>query len=161
MSERTRRSSTRKQVLPDPEESNNSKSCDVETASEQTFSLEEKEREIWDEVRDENYDIIEQLPLTIHRLFTLIRQLDCQACGASCRFYLKELNGGPTWSSQTILTVYFQKSINMSNCAINSTRMGLNLLNQQRWNGVLCHSQVLPMVSQYALDIIIFVHKEQ
>ena len=105
--------------------------------------------------------VIEQLPLTIHRLFTLIRQLDCQACGASCRFYLKELNGGPTWSSQTILTVYFQKSINMSNCAINSTRMGLNLLNQQRWNGVLCHSQVLPMVSQYALDIIIFVHKEQ
>jgi len=56
MSARTRRSSTRKQVLPDPEESNNSKSCDVETASEQTFSLEEKEREIWDEVRDENYD---------------------------------------------------------------------------------------------------------
>lgn len=76
MSARTR-SSTRKQTLQEPEESDKSRGADSE--AEQSFNLEEKEQEIWDEVRDEHYDIIEQLPLTIHRQLTLLHQLDYQS----------------------------------------------------------------------------------
>lgn len=71
-----------------------------EDNSEQPSSEREREREIWDELRDEHYDsklpvdsasfltlilpaqVIEQLPLTIHRQLTLLRQLDNQAHGA-------------------------------------------------------------------------------
>ncbi|KAF7778924.1 hypothetical protein Agabi119p4_3269 [Agaricus bisporus var. burnettii] len=48
-------------------------------SDEESFNPEEREEEIWDEVREEHYDIIEQLPLTIHRQMTLLRQLDHQA----------------------------------------------------------------------------------
>ena len=51
-----RRSSTRRQVLPGSHEIDHSKSADMEREAQQPFSLEEKEREIWDEVRDEHYD---------------------------------------------------------------------------------------------------------
>lgn len=40
---------------------------------------EEKEREVWDLVREERYEIVEQLPLTIHRQLSLMRQLDEQS----------------------------------------------------------------------------------
>ncbi|KAJ3573736.1 hypothetical protein NP233_g2252 [Leucocoprinus birnbaumii] len=79
MSARTR-SSARKQALQeDPEESDRGSDVESEEGAEQSFSLEEKEQEIWDEVRDEHFDIIEQLPLTIHRQLTLLHQLDCQS----------------------------------------------------------------------------------
>ncbi|KAF9452802.1 hypothetical protein P691DRAFT_146595 [Macrolepiota fuliginosa MF-IS2] len=71
MSARTR-SSTRIQALHNVDDTEDDN-------EEQPISLEEKEQEVWDEIRDEHYDIIEQLPLTIHRQFTLLRQLDNQA----------------------------------------------------------------------------------
>ncbi|TEB36056.1 hypothetical protein FA13DRAFT_1727613 [Coprinellus micaceus] len=40
---------------------------------------EDKEREVWDLVREERYEIVEQLPLTIHRQLSLMRQLDEQS----------------------------------------------------------------------------------
>ncbi|RXW13025.1 hypothetical protein EST38_g12828 [Candolleomyces aberdarensis] len=39
----------------------------------------EKEREVWDAVREERYEIVEQLPLTIHRQLSLLHQLDEQS----------------------------------------------------------------------------------
>ncbi|KAI0371808.1 hypothetical protein BV20DRAFT_1112460 [Pilatotrama ljubarskyi] len=38
-----------------------------------------KERELWDAFREENYELLEQLPLSLHRAFTLIHELDQQA----------------------------------------------------------------------------------
>ncbi|KAI0362781.1 hypothetical protein OH77DRAFT_1417070 [Trametes cingulata] len=38
-----------------------------------------KEREVWDAFREENYELLEQLPLSLHRAFTLIQELDQQA----------------------------------------------------------------------------------
>jgi len=39
----------------------------------------EKEPEIWDAFREEHYEAIEQLPLSLHRQFILMRELDQQA----------------------------------------------------------------------------------
>ncbi|KAF4576903.1 hypothetical protein EYR36_000498 [Pleurotus pulmonarius] len=41
----------------------------------------DKEQMIWDAFREEHYEAIEQLPLTLHRQFTLMRELDQQAKG--------------------------------------------------------------------------------
>ncbi|CDO69121.1 hypothetical protein BN946_scf185042.g23 [Trametes cinnabarina] len=38
-----------------------------------------KEREVWDAFREEHYELLEQLPLSLHRAFTLIHELDQQA----------------------------------------------------------------------------------
>ncbi|KAI0670688.1 hypothetical protein C8Q78DRAFT_975056 [Trametes maxima] len=38
-----------------------------------------KEREVWDAFREEQYELLEQLPLSLHRAFTLIHELDQQA----------------------------------------------------------------------------------
>ncbi|TBU50172.1 hypothetical protein BD309DRAFT_946038 [Dichomitus squalens] len=38
-----------------------------------------KERDIWDAFREEHYELLEQLPISIHRDFTLIQELDQQA----------------------------------------------------------------------------------
>ncbi|KAJ8461940.1 hypothetical protein ONZ51_g11228 [Trametes cubensis] len=38
-----------------------------------------KEREVWDAFREEHYELLEQLPLSLHRAFTLIQELDQQA----------------------------------------------------------------------------------
>ncbi|KXN87714.1 Inhibitor of growth protein 4 [Leucoagaricus sp. SymC.cos] len=80
MSARTR-SSTRIQALQAPDDPEESVGFEEEEEREDgtSASLEEKEQEIWDEIRDEHYDIIEQLPLTIHRQLTLLHQLDCQS----------------------------------------------------------------------------------
>ncbi|KAH9946392.1 uncharacterized protein BXZ73DRAFT_73164 [Epithele typhae] len=40
-----------------------------------------REREIWDAFREEHYEVLEQLPLSLHRAFTLIKELDQQAQG--------------------------------------------------------------------------------
>ncbi|KDR81396.1 hypothetical protein GALMADRAFT_239266 [Galerina marginata CBS 339.88] len=44
----------------------------------------EKEQEVWDAIREAHYEAIEQLPLTLHRQLSLMRQLDEQttACTA-------------------------------------------------------------------------------
>uniref|UniRef100_A0A0W0F569 Inhibitor of growth protein N-terminal histone-binding domain-containing protein n=1 Tax=Moniliophthora roreri TaxID=221103 RepID=A0A0W0F569_MONRR len=41
----------------------------------------DKEREIWDSVREEHFEVVEQLPLTLHRQFTLLKELDQQSQG--------------------------------------------------------------------------------
>lgn len=41
----------------------------------------DKERDIWDAFREEHFEVVEQLPLTLHRQFSLMRQLDEQAQG--------------------------------------------------------------------------------
>lgn len=38
----------------------------------------QKELEIWDAFREENYEVLEQLPLSLHRSFTLMLELDQQ-----------------------------------------------------------------------------------
>ncbi|KAI8998923.1 hypothetical protein BD414DRAFT_476450 [Trametes punicea] len=38
-----------------------------------------KEREVWDAFREEHYELLEQLPLSLHRAFKLIHELDQQA----------------------------------------------------------------------------------
>ncbi|RPD65815.1 hypothetical protein L226DRAFT_529956 [Lentinus tigrinus ALCF2SS1-7] len=38
-----------------------------------------KEQEIWDVFKEEQYEVLEQLPLSLHRAFTLIHELDEQA----------------------------------------------------------------------------------
>lgn len=69
---------------------------DMDTESD-AHSILEKEREIWDSFREEHYEgigahvyplavtkgrkAIEQLPLTLHRQLSLMRQLDEQASG--------------------------------------------------------------------------------
>jgi len=58
MSVQPRRSSTRRQVLPGSHETDHSKGGDMEIEAQQLFNLEGKEREIWDEVRDEHYDSV-------------------------------------------------------------------------------------------------------
>ncbi|KAI0710403.1 hypothetical protein C8T65DRAFT_739679 [Cerioporus squamosus] len=40
-----------------------------------------KEQEIWDAFKEEHYEVLEQLPLSLHRAFTLIQELDEQAQG--------------------------------------------------------------------------------
>ncbi|KAI0688745.1 hypothetical protein BC835DRAFT_1418924 [Cytidiella melzeri] len=37
-----------------------------------------KEQEIWDSLREENYEAVEQLPLSLHRAYALIHELDQQ-----------------------------------------------------------------------------------
>ncbi|KAI0085400.1 hypothetical protein BDY19DRAFT_1059590 [Irpex rosettiformis] len=37
-----------------------------------------REREIWDSFREEHYEVVEQLPLSLHRAYALIRELDQQ-----------------------------------------------------------------------------------
>ncbi|KAI0798116.1 hypothetical protein C8Q75DRAFT_802006 [Abortiporus biennis] len=44
-----------------------------------TSSLVEKKREIWDAFKEENYELLEQLPLSIHRSYSLMLELDQQA----------------------------------------------------------------------------------
>ncbi|KAI0807065.1 hypothetical protein C8Q74DRAFT_1225620 [Fomes fomentarius] len=56
--------------LPHPSEAPD-KDIDVEAST--------KEQEIWDAFREEQYEILEQLPLSLHRVFTLIHELDQQA----------------------------------------------------------------------------------
>ncbi|KAI0781254.1 hypothetical protein BD413DRAFT_608411 [Trametes elegans] len=54
------------QEVPPPAEG-----ADAETSA--------KEREVWDAFREEHYELLEQLPLSLHRAFTLIHELDQQA----------------------------------------------------------------------------------
>ncbi|KAF8163092.1 hypothetical protein B0H34DRAFT_694094 [Crassisporium funariophilum] len=45
----------------------------------------EKEQDVWEAVREAHYEAIEQLPLTLHRQFSLMRQLDEQYLGYTTR----------------------------------------------------------------------------
>ncbi|PPQ78144.1 hypothetical protein CVT25_015477 [Psilocybe cyanescens] len=63
----------------------------LESVQESTVSSEqqraEKEQEVWDAIRETHYEAIEQLPLTLHRQLSLMRQLDehTLACTVSLR----------------------------------------------------------------------------
>lgn len=46
----------------------------------------EKERLLWEAIRDEHFQVVEQLPLTIHRQYSLLRELDERTGG-----YLEKL----------------------------------------------------------------------
>ncbi|RDX45425.1 hypothetical protein OH76DRAFT_1408004 [Lentinus brumalis] len=66
-----------------------------------------KDQEIWDAFKEEHYEVLEQLPLSLHRAFTLIQELDEQAQGnitnltpailkyVSLRRALAEMNKNP------------------------------------------------------------------
>ncbi|KAJ3517796.1 hypothetical protein NLJ89_g282 [Agrocybe chaxingu] len=45
----------------------------------------EKEQEVWDAIREAHYEAIEQLPLTLHRQLSLMRQLDEQTIACTAR----------------------------------------------------------------------------
>ncbi|KAJ3937418.1 MAG: hypothetical protein NXY57DRAFT_956396 [Lentinula lateritia] len=77
MSRKRRRS----QAFPDPDE-------DIEEEEEAVLAGEgledrrlEKEREIWETVKEEHFEIIDQVPLTLHRQYNLMAELDQQTHG--------------------------------------------------------------------------------
>ncbi|KAL0571670.1 hypothetical protein V5O48_010288 [Marasmius crinis-equi] len=41
----------------------------------------EKEREIWESIREDHFEVFDQLPLTLHRHYTLLKELDQQNNG--------------------------------------------------------------------------------
>jgi len=45
----------------------------------------DKEQEVWDAIRETHYEAIEQLPLTLHRQLSLMRQLDEQSLNYTSR----------------------------------------------------------------------------
>lgn len=76
MSRKRRRS----QAIPAEEECYEERTSDADTAGEEHYSEErKKELEIWDAFKEEHHEILEQLPLSLHRQYTLIRELDDQS----------------------------------------------------------------------------------
>ncbi|KAG1879421.1 hypothetical protein C8R48DRAFT_685612 [Suillus tomentosus] len=76
MSRKRRRS----QAVPTEEERYEERASDADTAGEEHNSEERrKELEIWDAFKEEHHEILEQLPLSLHRQYTLIRELDDQS----------------------------------------------------------------------------------
>ncbi|KAG1749142.1 uncharacterized protein EDB91DRAFT_836481 [Suillus paluster] len=78
MSRKRRRS----QAIPAEEEHDVEHTSDADTTGEGHDSEERrKELEIWDAFKEEHHEILEQLPLSLHRQYTLIRELDDQSEG--------------------------------------------------------------------------------
>ncbi|KAJ3821027.1 hypothetical protein EV361DRAFT_497074 [Lentinula raphanica] len=80
MSRKRRRS----QAFPDLDENDNVEQTEerVElTEAEIEASRLEKEREIWDTIKEEHFEIIDQVPLTLHRQYRLMSELDQQTHG--------------------------------------------------------------------------------
>lgn len=76
MSRKRRRS----QAVPAEEECDEERTSDADTAGEEHGPEERrKELEIWDAFKEEHHEILEQLPLSLHRQYTLIRELDDQS----------------------------------------------------------------------------------
>ncbi|KAG1883081.1 hypothetical protein F4604DRAFT_1984955 [Suillus subluteus] len=76
MSRKRRRS----QAVAAEEECYEERTSDADTAGEEHDSEErKKELEIWDAFKEEHHEILEQLPLSLHRQYTLIRELDDQS----------------------------------------------------------------------------------
>ncbi|KAG1780088.1 hypothetical protein EV702DRAFT_1211836 [Suillus placidus] len=60
---------------------------DADTAGEEHGSEERrKELEIWDAFKEEHHEILEQLPLSLHRQYTLIHELDDQSNAYASHF---------------------------------------------------------------------------
>ncbi|KAF5332959.1 hypothetical protein D9758_016437 [Tetrapyrgos nigripes] len=53
----------------------------TEQALEDPEARAQKEREIWDTIREEHYEAVEQLPLHLHRQYALMRELEEQVLG--------------------------------------------------------------------------------
>ncbi|KAI1790723.1 hypothetical protein LXA43DRAFT_890391 [Ganoderma leucocontextum] len=79
-SEQPHFSPLRKQLAPE-DDLDDPDSVSPEEVPAEDFDTEAfpKEREIWDAFREEHYELLEQLPLSLHRAFTLIQELDQQA----------------------------------------------------------------------------------
>ncbi|KIJ99574.1 hypothetical protein K443DRAFT_132998 [Laccaria amethystina LaAM-08-1] len=60
--------------------SQNQESLEIDSGERDQLQL-DKERDVWDAFREEHFEVVEQLPLTLHRQFSLMRQLDEQAQG--------------------------------------------------------------------------------
>ncbi|KAG2158017.1 uncharacterized protein EDB93DRAFT_740480 [Suillus bovinus] len=76
MSRKRRRS----QAVPAEEERCEERTSDADTVGEEQDPEERrKELEIWDSFKEEHHEILEQLPLSLHRQYTLIRELDHQS----------------------------------------------------------------------------------
>jgi inhibitor of growth protein 3/inhibitor of growth protein 4/inhibitor-of-growth protein 1 len=76
MSRKRRRS----QAVLAEEERYEERTSDADTTGEEHDSEERrKELEIWDAFKEEHHEILEQLPLSLHRQYTLIRELDDQS----------------------------------------------------------------------------------
>ncbi|KAG2076085.1 hypothetical protein BDR04DRAFT_1114675 [Suillus decipiens] len=76
MSRKRRRS----QAVPAEEGHCEERTSDADTAGEEHDSEQRrKELEIWDAFKEEHHEILEQLPLSLHRQYTLIRELDDQS----------------------------------------------------------------------------------
>ncbi|KAG1754153.1 hypothetical protein EDB19DRAFT_1626621 [Suillus lakei] len=76
MSRKRRRS----QAVPTEEEQDEQDTSDIDIAGEgDDFEERRKELEIWDAFKEEHHEILEQLPLSLHRQYTLIRELDDQS----------------------------------------------------------------------------------
>lgn len=76
MSRKRRRS----QAVPAEEDCGEERTSDADTTGEEYGSEERrKELEIWDAFKEEHHEILEQLPLSLHRQYTLIRELDDQS----------------------------------------------------------------------------------
>ncbi|KAG0706408.1 hypothetical protein DFH29DRAFT_996045 [Suillus ampliporus] len=77
MSRKRRRS----HAVPAEEEHDVEHTSDADTTGEEDDDSEErrKELEIWDAFKEEHHEILEQLPLSLHRQYTLIRELDDQS----------------------------------------------------------------------------------
>ncbi|KAF5324586.1 hypothetical protein D9611_004456 [Ephemerocybe angulata] len=66
------------EVEEEPETTNEQQSAEPEEEDVNKDQA-DKEREVWDSVREERFEIVEQLPLTLHRQLSLMRQLDEQS----------------------------------------------------------------------------------
>lgn len=102
MSRKRRRS----QAFADPEEEEETEQAECDQTEEELESHRlEKEREVWDAVREEHFEgsslrlmlalvliftsllVVDQVPLTLHRQYTLMRELDQQTHGTFISFF--------------------------------------------------------------------------
>ncbi|KAF9070356.1 hypothetical protein BDP27DRAFT_1323898 [Rhodocollybia butyracea] len=54
---------------------------DEQTEEEEEARRLDKERDIWESVKEEHFEVVDQLPLTLHRQYTLMKELDQQTHG--------------------------------------------------------------------------------
>ncbi|KAI0075453.1 hypothetical protein K474DRAFT_1699040 [Panus rudis PR-1116 ss-1] len=73
--------SIEEQPAEQPSSSENPDTNDQEEIAE--LETLEKDQELWDAFREEYYEVLEQLPLSLHRSFSLMRELDQQVQGKS------------------------------------------------------------------------------
>ncbi|KAH6918824.1 hypothetical protein BKA70DRAFT_1087832 [Coprinopsis sp. MPI-PUGE-AT-0042] len=71
----------RKRAQVEVEDDENDENLAENTKADDQKDQAEKEQEVWEAIREERYEIVEQLPLTLHRQLSLMQQLDEQYQG--------------------------------------------------------------------------------